>query len=141
MRYNKEYNVWVSKDGLIFGTKGGTKLHVFHPSNNGKGYAVVAVYVKGVRKTRTVHRIVWETFNGMIPAGLVIDHKDRNRMNNELDNLRLCTTQENNLYQERNEFGKLYYAKYNMKKRDNIAQYQRELYYFRQHGKCRWEEE
>jgi hypothetical protein len=41
------------------------------------------------------HRIIWEMHNGPIPEGLVIDHIDGVRYNNHLDNLRVCTFQQN----------------------------------------------
>ncbi|EBX3325715.1 HNH endonuclease [Salmonella enterica subsp. enterica serovar Java] len=46
-----------------------------------------------------VHRIVWIMHNGSIPAGLEVDHIDRNRGNSTLSNLRLVTSTENNINQ------------------------------------------
>ncbi|WPJ68535.1 hypothetical protein OMDBNIEC_00049 [Salmonella phage STP-SP5] len=37
------------------------------------------------------HRIIWEMFKGPIPEGLMIDHIDRNRSNNRIENLRLVS--------------------------------------------------
>ena len=45
--------------------------------------------------TYSIHRLVYETFNGPIPEGLKIDHIDGNRTNNALSNLRLVTQSEN----------------------------------------------
>ena len=39
-------------------------------------------------KVHGVHRLVWEAANGPVPAGFVVDHIDRNPLNNELSNLR-----------------------------------------------------
>lgn len=36
-------------------------------------------------------RLIWETFNGVIPKGKVVDHIDGNVYNNALTNLRLTT--------------------------------------------------
>lgn len=43
----------------------------------------------------SAHILVWTSFNGAIPLGMVIDHIDGNRDNNSLDNLRLVTQSEN----------------------------------------------
>lgn len=45
----------------------------------------------------SVHRLIWETFNGPIPDDKVIDHIDGNRHNNNLSNLR-CVSQSENMY-------------------------------------------
>jgi hypothetical protein len=45
------------------------------------------------------HRLVWSWFYGDIPAGYQIDHKDRNKANDRIDNLRLATPAQNNINQ------------------------------------------
>lgn len=42
-----------------------------------------------------LHRVVWAIINGDLENALVIDHVDRNRLNNKLDNLRLVTRTQN----------------------------------------------
>jgi len=42
-----------------------------------------------------VHRLNWFFHNGPIPPGFVIDHIDRDQLNNRLDNLRCITPREN----------------------------------------------
>ena len=42
------------------------------------------------------HRIVWELHFGPIPEGKVIDHIDRDKSNNRIENLR-CTSQSSNM--------------------------------------------
>lgn len=41
------------------------------------------------------HRIIWTMQRGEIPKGVFIDHIDRNKLNNKIDNLRLVTPTEN----------------------------------------------
>lgn len=49
----------------------------------------------GKQKTKTVHRIIWEAFNGPLPKGMTINHKDGNKTNNRLDNLEIMTIGDN----------------------------------------------
>lgn len=49
------------------------------------------------------HRVVWFYFNGEIPKGYEINHKDENKSNNSLGNLELKTRIENVRYGTRTE--------------------------------------
>lgn len=60
-----------------------------------RGYCMVTTSKDGKRKELLVHRVVWEAFNGKIPPGYEINHKDENRLNNKLDNLELLTHRDN----------------------------------------------
>lgn len=42
-----------------------------------------------------LHRYIWTLVNGDIPNGMMIDHKDRDPLNNTIDNLRLATPSQN----------------------------------------------
>lgn len=42
-------------------------------------------------KTYQCSRLVWMLFNGLVPEGMLIDHVDRNPLNNSIDNLRIVT--------------------------------------------------
>ena len=54
---------------------------------NSNGY--YQVHVNG--RMFLAHRVVFEMLVGAIPAGLSIDHVDRYRTNNRIENLRLVT--------------------------------------------------
>lgn len=53
------------------------------------GYYLGTTRVNG--KRQRLHRYVWEYYNGEIPKGYDIHHKDHNKDNNELDNLELIS--------------------------------------------------
>lgn len=66
---------------------------------NGKHYwkqKRTGYYVNANMSPHSLHRQVWIYHNGEIPKGLVIDHIDRDKDNNQIDNLRLVSLSENN---------------------------------------------
>lgn len=82
------------RDGMLFwkvrkanaipiGTRAGRQ----HPD----GYR----YVMIDNKHHGEHRLIWIMFNGPIPEGVDIDHRDRVKNNNVIGNLRLASTAQN----------------------------------------------
>lgn len=59
-------------------------------------YYLVDLYVCGQRHVRSVHHLVFDTFDRRDREGLVIHHVDYNKDNNMLSNLQLCTFSEHN---------------------------------------------
>lgn len=49
----------------------------------------------GNKKCYRVHRLIYITFFGPIPDGMVIDHADGNKTNNVVDNLRVLSPKSN----------------------------------------------
>ena len=70
---------------------------------NANGYCDVRFKGRNVR----YHRIIWVLLNGDIPAEMDIDHIDGNRVNNNVNNLRLVTRRENTQNQVKHRNGKL----------------------------------
>lgn len=61
------------------------------------GTVVPAGYIEGFFKNKktSLHVLVWQWHNGEIPEGYIVDHKDRNKLNCKIDNLRLATASQN----------------------------------------------
>ena len=56
-----------------------------------QGYMCVQV----LRKTYSLHRLIWIFHNGTIENNYTIDHIDRNILNNKIENLRIATHSQN----------------------------------------------
>lgn len=56
-------------------------------SFNGERFYLCGYYFQ--HNGKRLHRAVWEYFNGAIPKGFQIHHKDGNRSNNDITNLEL----------------------------------------------------
>lgn len=91
---NKKYKTTVIEGKPFFITDNGeiySSTRKYKCSRRKNGYSCVTVNYK----TFYVHRLVWKTFNGEIPDGYEIDHKNTVRDDNRLDNLRLVSSSEN----------------------------------------------
>jgi hypothetical protein len=60
-------------------------------TSGARGYRAIRLKGKSYRE----HRLIWILHFGEIPEGLEIDHIDRNRSNNNIENLRVVTHAQN----------------------------------------------
>lgn len=60
-------------------------------SPNRDGY--YRIKIEGIKYR--LHRLIWIHFYGPIPDGMMIDHKNQDRNDNRLENMRLATTRQN----------------------------------------------
>lgn len=81
------------KDGHLFWRISGRSRRMGVPigSLNSEGY--LSVQIDGIKYLS--HRIIWVLHKGHIPKGIRIDHKDRDKSNNRIDNLRMATHSQN----------------------------------------------
>lgn len=65
---------------------------------NKNGYITVDLHKKGKIKTFLLHRLIAETFIPKVKGKNIINHKDNNPTNNQVNNLEWCTQSENIKY-------------------------------------------
>lgn len=63
--------------------------------DNRKGYKYVNLHKDGEAQRKYIHRLVAEAFIGECPKGFEVDHVDRNRGNNKIENLRYIPIKRN----------------------------------------------
>jgi hypothetical protein len=82
-----------SEDGKIYGKKG-QEIGSYDKS---EGYTRIDLQTDLGRLQTKRHILIARTFLGPRPEGLQIDHIDRNRQNDQVENLRYVTRSENTL--------------------------------------------
>ena len=92
----------VSNFGRVKSIKFG-KERILKPVTNSSGYLLVELYKNNIKKKYSVHRLVAEAFIPN-PYNLPqVNHKDENKLNNNVDNLEWCTNEYNINYGTRTE--------------------------------------
>lgn len=64
-------------------------------------------YYRNSKTSNFIHRDVWEFFNGLIPEGFAVHHKDHDPKNNDINNLSLLTLSEHAILHQREKRGEL----------------------------------
>lgn len=74
------------------------KGKILKPSLNAQGYLFIYLSNKGITKEYRINRLVAEAFLPNPNNYPVVNHIDKNRTNNKVDNLEWCTIEYNNRY-------------------------------------------
>ena len=85
--YNGRYKV--SNTGKVMSIKNGKSI-ILKPSIGTSGY----YFVNLLQKSKDIHRIMANEFIGSV-AGKYVNHKDLNKLNNNISNLELVSNREN----------------------------------------------
>jgi len=108
-QFNTYTDYEITTNGLVISKKR-TNPKVLKPqraTQSKKGYYQVRLFSPETPKGKLhyIHRIIWETFAGEIPAGMEIDHKNSDTSNNSLENLQLITSTNNHKKYQLETFG------------------------------------
>ena len=92
-------NYVVFSDGTVYSSY--QKKFLKPGDTSGRNYPRAALWEKKTSKNCRVHRLVAEAFLPSVPGKHIINHKDGDKTNNNLDNLEWCTQSENHLHAHR----------------------------------------
>lgn len=84
---------YVSRDGIIYSLSRRKLMQKRYRDQF--TYMHINLHINGKLIEYQVHRLVYETWGGVIPEGYVIDHKDGKKFNNDISNLEPVTRAEN----------------------------------------------
>ena len=116
-----------SKCGKVLSTRWGINgrcecnikcAKILKTRENCYGYEYAILYKNNKRESKRVHRLVAMTFLEDYTEDLTVDHKDNDKLNNNLDNLKMATMSEQNKNKKRAAGVRRY-----LKKRDNLWQW------------------
>jgi len=83
--------IWKKRHGFGLNGSGGVEIGNEAGYLNHDGY----IHIRFQKKLYGAHRLIWVWHSGDIPIDKQIDHMDKNRSNNKIENLRLANNAQN----------------------------------------------
>ena len=93
-------NYSVSDSGEV---KNNKTRKILKKALNQDGYEIVQLWNNGKGTMKRIHRLVLEAFKPIENANYEVNHLDRDRTNNNLNNLEWCSTQQNIEYRDKED--------------------------------------
>lgn len=92
---------WISSKGRVKNSRG----KILKPIDNGHGYLRVDLRSNGQREQKLIHRLVAEHFIPNEKNKPEVNHLNKEKDKNQVDNLEWCTRQENEAHKRAFEKG------------------------------------
>ena len=86
-----DYSKYIFKEDGIYSKKYNKKIKGYAIGNEKKYYQTRLACIDGKNRSLYIHVALWIYFNGEIPDGMEINHKDEDTTNNTLPNLNLLS--------------------------------------------------
>ena len=106
------FDYCVNTDGEIFSKKTGTWVKLKKQTHN-CGYHIIQLCKDGKRQMYYIHRLVAKTFLDDYSEDLEVDHKNHDKKDNRLKNLRMVTPSQNQKNKIDKEFAGLDFSESN----------------------------
>lgn len=91
-------NYYISRKGEVSRQMSDGTFKMLKASNNGNGYLRVNLYKNGLAKKHYIHRLVAKAFLSNPNKHPEVHHKDHDKSNNTLENLKWVSSVENNTH-------------------------------------------
>lgn len=92
----QEFYTFRGNKETALGLNVGQSVRAFSMSIHRDGHLRVHGWVDGKAKHSYAARMIWEYYNGPVPEGMIIHHRDFVKLNNRIENFQLVTNAEHN---------------------------------------------
>lgn len=115
----------ITNDGKVLSYKKNGNVHSIGRQNV-DGYIIVSLRNGNTSVNRTIHRLVAEHFIPRVEGKDIVDHRDEDKTNNTVSNLRWCTGKENTEYYNTKD-GRRHHIQLAKKRKEQLISIQNNL--------------